>query len=451
MEEEIVLDPYKCISKRNRKYASECVEVYLSSLNATKISDQFSHFTNLEVIWFNGNRLSRIENLEGNFRIREAFLSDNRLVSLSGLRSFKFLRVLLASNNQLRNLDKQLTLLSRFAFLKQLDLFDNPVAEEPDYRLRLIYHVPQVEVLDRHTVKGPERLRAEEVVPNLDKVSAPVVEKGPRKGQEWSSLERSCIQAARQIAEQRKRDADMALSQNFTSWRDQGLPPPESRTFKANRERWSDPRIRIQDQITRPTPWERLEMLPLITKRAGKADLSRADVIALAEDLASEGLEEIGRKLQPQVVAASLQKDATLAPGLEAKASAVVEKLLSDDGATVPAADVARWLLTLDWPRPDDSELERRIADLSEIAVRAGAKGDSSTQVKYLNTMLRLEGAKTLKHHVTLEPKDPGKSMQKSRTDIFPQSFLKARREMNQATGRMVIKVEHEVRETSLC
>ena len=35
--------------------------------------------------------------------------------------------VLLASGNQLRNLDKQLTLLSRFAFLKKLDLFENPV------------------------------------------------------------------------------------------------------------------------------------------------------------------------------------------------------------------------------------------------------------------------------------------------------------------------------------
>ena len=56
----------------------------------------------------------------------QIYLQNNRLVSLAGLRSFKFLKVLLASGNQLRNLDKQLALLSKFAFLKKLDLFDNP-------------------------------------------------------------------------------------------------------------------------------------------------------------------------------------------------------------------------------------------------------------------------------------------------------------------------------------
>ena len=110
----------------------------------------------------------------------EVYIQNNRLVSLAGLKSFKFLRVsrvcccffsvfwasqrllgllgllsarllqvLLASGNQLRNLDKQLALLSRsaqpssarsvctvhtrtplllrFPFLKKLELFDNPV------------------------------------------------------------------------------------------------------------------------------------------------------------------------------------------------------------------------------------------------------------------------------------------------------------------------------------
>ena len=58
---------------------------------------------------FQGNRLSRVENLETNFRIREArvgscaaictrlrlqvYIQNNRLVSLAGLKTFKFLRV----------------------------------------------------------------------------------------------------------------------------------------------------------------------------------------------------------------------------------------------------------------------------------------------------------------------------------------------------------------------
>lgn len=90
-------------------------------------------------------------------------------VSLAGLSTFKFLSVLSASNNQLRNLDKQLSVLSRFAFLKKLDLFGNPVSEEPEYRFRVIYHMPQVELLDLKTVKHHERVRADDVVPELER------------------------------------------------------------------------------------------------------------------------------------------------------------------------------------------------------------------------------------------------------------------------------------------
>lgn len=198
------LDPYQCIAVGNRKYASECTEVYLSKLGAAAISDHFKHFVSLEVVWLSGNRLSRIEHLEDCFRIREVYVEDNRLVSLAGLRSFSFLRILLASNNQLRNLEKQLAVLSRFAFLKKLDLFGNPVAEEPDYRLQVIYNVPQVEILDQHSVKTPERLRASEVVPNMDKVSAMKPERPKRGGTEHSKLERSYLKLAHDIQENRR-------------------------------------------------------------------------------------------------------------------------------------------------------------------------------------------------------------------------------------------------------
>ena len=51
--------------------------------------------------------------------------------------------MLLARGNQLRNLDKQIGVLSNFNFLKRLDLSDNAVADEPDYLLRVIYNLPQ--------------------------------------------------------------------------------------------------------------------------------------------------------------------------------------------------------------------------------------------------------------------------------------------------------------------
>lgn len=249
-----MLDPYTCIPKRNRKYASECTEVYLAKQGAEKTSENFGHFKSLEVIWFNGNRLSRIENLETNFRIREVYIEDNRLVSLHGLKNFKFLRVLLASKNQLRNLDKQIALLSRFAFLKKLDLFDNPVAEEPDYRLRLIYHVPQVETLDKHAVKGTERVKADEVVPNLDQVSAVKPEKPKRKSITHSAMEKTCFAEARQIRDRWKREADNTVGETFMTGYDLAHPPPEARSISANRDKWAT--LRSEDE----------EMRALLTK-----------------------------------------------------------------------------------------------------------------------------------------------------------------------------------------
>ena len=170
-------------------------------------------------------------------------------MSLNGLRNFKFLRVLLASKNQLRNLDKQIALLAKFAFMKKLDLFDNPVAEEPDYRLRLIYHVPQVEILDKHAVKGEERVRADQVVPNLDKVSLAKAEKPKRKSVSHSAMEKTCFLEAKQIRDRWTREADNTVGETFMTGHDLSHPPPEARSIRENRDRWQS--MRREDDETR--------------------------------------------------------------------------------------------------------------------------------------------------------------------------------------------------------
>lgn len=72
--------------------------------------------------------------------------------------------MLLAGDNQLRDLDKFISFLQGFAFLEQLDLFGNPLAEEPDYRFRLIHAMPQIKILDRHMVTLQERQKADKIV-----------------------------------------------------------------------------------------------------------------------------------------------------------------------------------------------------------------------------------------------------------------------------------------------
>jgi U2 small nuclear ribonucleoprotein A' len=83
--------------------------------------------------------------------------------NIHGLKKFKFLDTLLLGNNSLRNLDKFLLELTKFAFMKQLDLFGNPLAEEPDYRLKLVYLMPQLNTIDRHVVTVAERIKAKHV------------------------------------------------------------------------------------------------------------------------------------------------------------------------------------------------------------------------------------------------------------------------------------------------
>ena len=79
------------------------------------------------------------------------------------------MQVLLVGDNQLRDLDKFIEFLQNFAFLEQLDLFGNPLAEEPDYRFRLIHAMPQIKILDRHMVTLQERQKADKIANEANK------------------------------------------------------------------------------------------------------------------------------------------------------------------------------------------------------------------------------------------------------------------------------------------
>jgi Leucine-rich repeat (LRR) protein len=74
--------------------------------------------------------------------VKEVYAQNNAFTNIKGISRFKFLQVLLVGDNQLRDLDKFIEFLQSFAFLEQLDLFGNPLAEEPDYRFRLIHAMP---------------------------------------------------------------------------------------------------------------------------------------------------------------------------------------------------------------------------------------------------------------------------------------------------------------------
>mmetsp|Transcript_61783 Transcript_61783/g.133889 ORF Transcript_61783/g.133889 Transcript_61783/m.133889 type:complete len:532 (-) Transcript_61783:68-1663(-) len=528
VESSEILDPYTCTAKKTLKQANECKEVYLAKQGGVQLSESFRHFIGLEVLWLNGNRLARLENLEENFRVREVYIQDNRLVSLSGLhpKTFKFLTVLLASNNQLRNLEKQLQFLQKFSFLRKLDLFGNPVAEEPDYRLRLIYAAPQVETLDRHPIRETERARANEVVPNLDKVSAAAPKRLPKRASTLSVVERDCFRSARQIAEDRRRAEKEVMGQSLVTRSLAATSTfPRARWVDELAEKWSDPRSRALRELSQPSPWEKTEMRLRLLARIGaskgtpqtattpgasgdevwqwelkekglkegalqvlalagsKVELSGDAVASLAEELAKDGIEQVGRVLGTAAAQAARTLQSRASQGSqrdpELRLPPALGQLAEAD-ARVPGAQVVDWLLSKEWPRTAEHELERHITRLrgevrwAELAgdvaawtqfveehKRAGASHEEAVKsnrnkLKALaakqHEALRLEGFQASKQvgEAQLYATQQAPVLRKTRGDVFRQTFLSPARGLDEQAGRTTIKVAHTIRATSI-
>lgn len=172
METKVVSDPWSVLPIKNAKCARGTSEVHLSDRNI-EVLGNFESFPNLEVLWLNNNKvtftqLRRIDNLDANFRIKHLFCENNRVHTLEGsLSHFTFLTTLLLGDNHLRNLDRLIEKLAKFTCLEALNLYGNPCAEEPYYRLKVIHAIPSLRVFDRHDVTVIERIKAESVVTKL--------------------------------------------------------------------------------------------------------------------------------------------------------------------------------------------------------------------------------------------------------------------------------------------
>ena len=159
MDELKIGNPWSILPIKNNKYARDLTEVHLSDRGLDKL-ELFDQFPNLEEIWLNNNKLKNLDDIKHNFRSKKVFCQNNQVSNIDGLKNYKFLEVLLLGDNKLRDLDKFLLVICKFAFMQQLDLFGNPLAEEPDYRLKIIYLMPQVKTLDRHVVTVAEKIKA---------------------------------------------------------------------------------------------------------------------------------------------------------------------------------------------------------------------------------------------------------------------------------------------------
>jgi len=111
----------------------------------------------LDELWLNGNKLRHIACLKNNFRIAHLYLQDNELVSISGaICHLSCLKVLMLHNNQLTKLEETVSEMKNMQALHTLNLYHNPLAQENEYRLVVIFNIPSLKLLDRKEVHSSE-------------------------------------------------------------------------------------------------------------------------------------------------------------------------------------------------------------------------------------------------------------------------------------------------------
>ncbi|KFP80755.1 Leucine-rich repeat-containing protein 72, partial [Acanthisitta chloris] len=115
-------------------------------------------FRRLRYLWLNNNKIQDLTFLIKNYCLTELYLNNNELRDISGaLKHLRALQILLLHNNQLTKLGKAVKELQGMRSLERLNLFHNPLAQDADYRLYVIYFLPSVQLLDRKLVTPRER------------------------------------------------------------------------------------------------------------------------------------------------------------------------------------------------------------------------------------------------------------------------------------------------------
>lgn len=153
----VASDPYGELPLRNDKYAALCTELHLSNRNINTLC-HFNAFTQLSTLWVNDNKLTKLEGLDKNVRLRNLHAHGNRIRKLEGssLAFFKFLEYLTLNDNLLESIADVVGEVKHLRHLKKIDLFGNPISQEDNYRLLIISEIPWLQCLDRVTITKAE-------------------------------------------------------------------------------------------------------------------------------------------------------------------------------------------------------------------------------------------------------------------------------------------------------
>ena len=165
-------DPYYELPFPSEKYATRCEEMHLAERGIDKLRG-FDTFVSLSVLWINNNNIDSFEGLEKNFRLKEIYAHKNKFKKLTEacLSHCTFLSKLSLNDNRLDNLENVIRELKPCNHLHHLDLFNNPVAQEDNYRLRMIGELRSLHTLDRRAVTPEEKKEAKAYMKKMVKLN----------------------------------------------------------------------------------------------------------------------------------------------------------------------------------------------------------------------------------------------------------------------------------------
>ncbi|XP_056374859.1 leucine-rich repeat-containing protein 72 isoform X2 [Hyla sarda] len=146
--------------KRGYKTDGDVSELYLGRRGLKEVPD-LSRFRLLKYLWLNHNKISKVNFLGNNFRMAELYLNGNKLCDITGsLKHLTSLHTLMLNDNRLTDLQATVKELKGMTNLRVLNLFQNPLEQDPGYRHCVIHHLPSVQLLDREHVTQKEKEEA---------------------------------------------------------------------------------------------------------------------------------------------------------------------------------------------------------------------------------------------------------------------------------------------------
>eukprot|EP00111_Clytia_hemisphaerica_P006371 TCONS_00018474-protein len=129
-------------------------EIFLTERGLDSLQD-FSSYKYLKRLYLNKNKIFHLsDGLKSNYALNELYLQNNKLIDITGcLNHLTCLETLLLHANQLTNLSDVIHEFRNMKNLKILNLFNNPLAQEYDYRSFVIQNITSLKLFDRKDVE----------------------------------------------------------------------------------------------------------------------------------------------------------------------------------------------------------------------------------------------------------------------------------------------------------